>query len=143
MLSAISLISHHWILVWLLIWLYLVPFTYATSPQHSFPNITFGLFSDTVQSNFGRDVSLATVLAILFTLVENPDLLNLHFRQQNPQCSGENKIQVSGWIIALVGSLVTQIGDIRTETLFSERELARQLDKRGKINLLSKKRLLV
>jgi len=134
-----SLVSHHWIFVWLLIWSYLVSFTYAASPEHSFPNIPFRLFSDTVQSNFGTDVSLATVLAILFTLVENPDLLNLHFRQQNPQYSGENKIQVSGWIIALISSLITQIGDKRTETLFSERELARKPDKKGKINLLSGK----
>jgi hypothetical protein len=109
------------------------------SPQHSFPNIPFSLFSDAVQSNFGRDVSLATVLAILFTLVENPDLLNLHFHQQNPQYSGENKSQVSGWIIALISSLVTQIGDKRTETLFSEREHAREPNKKGKINLLSEK----
>jgi len=64
-------------------------------------------------------------------LVENPDLLNLHFHQQNPQCSGENKIQVSGWIIALVNSLMTQIGDKRAETLFSERELGQQPDKKG------------
>lgn len=138
-LSAISLVSHHQILIWLLIWSYLVSFTYAASPQHSFPNIPFSLFSDKVQSNFGTDVSLTTVLAILFTLVENPDLLNLHFRQQNPKYSGENKIQVSGWIIALVSSLVTKIGDKRTETLFSEREFATALDKKGKINLLSKK----
>ena len=138
-LSAISFVSHHWLFVWLLIWSYLVSFTYAASPQHSFPNIPFRLFSDTVQSNFGADVSLATVLAILFTLVDNPDLLNLHFRQQNPLYSGENKIQVSGWIIALIGSLMTQIGDRRTETLFSERELAREPDKKGKINLLSGK----
>ena len=135
-LSAISLVSHHWILVWLLIWSYLVLFTYAASP---FPNIPFSLFSDTVQSNFGPDVSLATVLAILFTLVENPDLLNLHFCQQNPQYSGENKIQVSGWIIALISSLVTQIGAKRTDTLFSERELAKEPDKKGKFNLLSRK----
>ena len=138
-LSAISLVSHHWILVWLLIWSYLVSFTYAASPQHPFPNIPFSLFSDTVQSNFGTDVSLATVLTILSTLVENPDLLNLHFRQQNPNYSGENEIQVSGWIIALISSLITQIGDKRTETLFSKRELATKPDKKGKINLLSRK----
>ena len=137
--SAISLISHHWILVWLLIWSHLVSFTYAAPPQSSFPNIPFSIFSDLVQSNFGPDISLATVLAILFTLVENPDLLNLHFRQQNPQYSGENKIQVSGWIIALISSLVTKIGDERTETLFSERELAKGPDKKGKINMLSGK----
>ena len=138
-LSAISLISHHWILIWLLIWSYLVSFTYATSPQQSFPNIPFSVFSNTIQSNFGTDVSLTTVLTILFTLVENPDLLNLHFRQQNPQFSGENKVQVSGWIIALVSSLAMQIGDKRTETLFSERELAQEPDKKRKINLLSGK----
>ena len=138
-LSAISLVSHHWIIIWLLIWSYPVSFTYAASPQQSFPNIPFSLFSDTVQSNFGTDVSLATVLTILFTLVENPDLLNLHFRQQNPNYSGENKIQVSGWIIALVSSLITQIGDKRTETLFSERELVTEPDKKQKFNLLSRK----
>ena len=126
-------------LVWLLIWSHLVSFTYAAPPQSSFPNIPFSIFSDLVQSNFGPDISLATVLAILFTLVENPDLLNLHFRQQNPQYSGENKIQVSGWIIALISSLVTKIGDERTETLFSERELAKGPDKKGKINMLSGK----
>jgi hypothetical protein len=116
-----------------------VSFTYAASPQHPFPNIPFSLFSDTVQSHFGTDVSLATVLAILFTLVENPDFLNLHFRQKNPQCSGENKTQVSGWIIALVNSLMTKIGDKRAETLFSERELGRHPDKEAQINLLSRK----
>jgi hypothetical protein len=130
--SVISLVSHHWIIIWLLIWSYLVSFTYAASPQQSFSNIPFNLFSDTVQSNFGTDVSLATVLTILFTLVENPDLLNLHFRQQNPNYSGENKIQVSGWIIALVSSLITQIGDKRTETQFSERELVTEPDKKQK-----------
>lgn len=122
-----------------MIWSHLVSFTYAAPPQSSFPNIPFSIFSDLVQSNFGPDISLATVLAILFTLVENPDLLNLHFRQQNPQYSGENKIQVSGWIIALISSLVTKIGDERTETLFSERELAKGPDKKGKINMLSGK----
>jgi hypothetical protein len=132
-------VSHHWILVWFLTWSSVVSFTYAASPQHPFPNIPFSLFSDTVQSHFGTDVSLATVLAILFTLVENPDLLNLHFRQKNPQCSGENKTQVSGWIIALVNSLMTKIGDKRAETLFSERELGRHPDKKGRINLLSRK----
>ena len=125
-----SLMSRYWILIWLLMWSSLVSFTYAASPQHSFPNVAFSLFCDTVQSHFGTDVSLATVLTILFTLVENPDLLNLHFRQQIPQCSGENKTQVSGWIVALVNSLVTQLGNNRAETLFSERELSQQPDKK-------------
>jgi hypothetical protein len=81
--SAISLVSQHWILVWLLIWLNLVSLTSATPlVQRPFPNIPFSTFSDTIQTMFGSNISLATVLAVTFTLFENPDLLNLHFRQQ-------------------------------------------------------------
>jgi len=129
-LSASSLLSQYWILIWLLIWSNLVSFSYAAPPQHPFPNIPFGTFSDAIQANFGSNISLATVLAILFTLIENPDLLNLHFRQQHPEYSGENKTQVSGWIIALINSLATQLGNKRTETLFSRRELAREVDEK-------------
>jgi len=68
LLSIKSLVFRHWILVWLLMWSNLVSFTYAASPQHSFPNIPFATFSDTIQSIFGPNISLATVLAILFTL---------------------------------------------------------------------------
>ena len=39
LLSIKSLVFYHWILVWLLIWSNLVSFTYAASPEHSFPNI--------------------------------------------------------------------------------------------------------
>ena len=127
-LSVISLTTHHWILVWLLIWSNMVPFTYAVSSQQSFPNILFSTFSNTIQSSFGPNVTLATVLAILFTLVENPDLLNLHFCQKNPQYSGENKIQVSGWMIALVNTPANQLGNKRTETLFS-RNLKTQIER--------------
>jgi len=62
-------------------------------------NNTFQIFysaADTIQSSFGLNVTLATVLTILFTLIENPDLLNLHFRQKHLQYSGENRVQVSG-----------------------------------------------
>ena len=63
------------------------------------------------------------------------------FIKKNPNCSGENKIQVSGWIIALVSSLVTKIGDKRTETLFSKGEIPTEPvpEKKRKINLLSRK----
>ena len=136
-LSPILLMTHHWILVWLLIWSNMVSFTYAVPSQHPFPNILFSTFSDTIQSNFGQNVTLATVLAILFILVENLDLLNLHFRQQNPQYSGENRVQVSGWMIALVNALVIQLGNRRTETLFSENEL--ENSEKGKPKFLAEK----
>jgi hypothetical protein len=138
--SAISLVSQHWILVWLLIWLNLVSLTSATPlVQRPFPNIPFSTFSDTIQTIFGSNISLATVLAVTFTLFENPDLLNLHFRQQQRICGDENKVQISGWIIALGNALVNKLGRKRTETLFSENELAREPDQKAKVDLLAGK----
>ena len=120
-------------------WSNLVSFTYAASPKHSFPNIPFATFSDTIQSIFGPNISLATVLAILFTLIENPDLLNLHLRQQQCKYNIENKVQISGWIIALVNALTNQLGSKRTETLFSGNELAREPDGKKKVDILAGK----
>jgi len=123
--STISLVSQHWILVWFLIWLNLVSSTSASSPmQQSFPNVPFSTFSDTIQLIFGSNISLATVLAVSFTSFENTDLLNLHFRQQQRICGNENKVQISGWIIALSNALVKKLGNKRTDTLFSKNELA-------------------
>jgi len=139
MSCALLLISHSWMLIWLLFWLNLVSPTYAAPLQQAFPNISFNTFSSAIKSTFGPDISLATVLAILFTLTENPDLLNLHFHQQHPEFSGENRAQVSGWIIALVNALTTKLGTKRTETLFSQKELQQNLDEKGKVNSLAGK----
>ena len=138
-LFLLSLVSHHWILVWLLIWSNMIFPTYAASPQRSFPNIPFSTFTNSIQSIFGPNISLATVLAILFTLVENPDLLNLHFRQQQRKFNVKNKVHVSGWMIALVNALVNQLGNKRTETLFSGNELAREPNEKEKVNILAEK----
>ena len=138
--SVISLVSQHQILFWLLIWSNLVSFTYAASPvQCPFPNIPFSTFSDTIQLLFGSNISLATVLTVIFTLFENPDLLNLHFRQQQHICHGENKVQISGWITALGNALVNQLGNKRTQTLFSKTECAKEPDQPEIVNLLAGK----
>ena len=138
-LSVLSLVSHSWILVWLLLWLNLVSYTYAAPSQQAFPNLSFDTFSAAIKSTFGSNISLATVLAILFTLTENPDLLNLHFHQQHPEFSGENRVQVSGWIIALVNALTAKLGTKRTETLFSDKDVRQNLDEKQKINCLAGK----
>jgi len=113
--------------------------TYATPAQHSFPNISFEIFSNAIQSTFGPNITLATVLVVLFTLIENPDLLNLHFRQQHPEFSGENQITTSGWIIALVNSLTAKLGDKKANTLLSEKELYRKHSKKDKTTILARK----
>ena len=128
------------ILIWLLIWSNLVLCASATSPvpQQPFPSIPLSTFSDTIQTIFGSNISWATVLAFSFTLFENPNLLNLHFCQQQQIYGDENKSQISGWIIALINALVDKLGNKRTETLFSENELAREPDKKVKVDLAGK-----
>ena len=46
--------------------------------QQPFLNISFKMLNDFVLQHFSSQVSLATVLMILFSLTENKDLLNLH-----------------------------------------------------------------
>ena len=74
-----------------------VPFVSAAPKTQPFPNLPFKVFSGFVEQTFGSDISLATVLLLLFTMTENPELLSLHARQQHP-AEGENKTVASGWI---------------------------------------------
>jgi hypothetical protein len=97
-------------LIWLFIWLYMALPVSALPSQNPFPNILFTDFSQAVTTTFGSNITLATVLAISFSLTDNSDLRNLHFRQQHPTESGENKIQIFGWITGLVNALSDKLG---------------------------------
>jgi hypothetical protein len=55
----------------------------AASDQNPFSNILFQAFSEFVNNNFNSQISLATVITVLFTLTNNPDLLNLYACQQH------------------------------------------------------------
>ena len=77
-----------------------VPFVSAAPKIQPFPNLPFKVFSGFVEQTFGPHISLATVLLLLFTMTENPELLSLHARQQHP-AEGENKTVASGWIHSL------------------------------------------
>jgi CxC5 like cysteine cluster associated with KDZ transposases len=89
--------------------------------ETAFPDLTFKAFSEFVFSHFGSWVSLATVLVLLFTMTENPELLSLHAWQQNPIYSEENNVQVSGWMKALAKALTNQLEE-KTQTLFKKSE---------------------
>ena len=65
------------------------PIVSAAPSTQPFPDIPFSIFSEFVQETFGSKISLATVLVLLFSMTENPELLNLHARQQHP-IKGEN-----------------------------------------------------
>jgi hypothetical protein len=60
----------------------MLPVTSASSVGAPFPDIPFKSFSQFISQNFSSKISLSTVLVIMFSLTENPDLLNLHARQQ-------------------------------------------------------------
>ena len=70
--------------------------TAAMSSEMPFPDISFNAFNKFVSKNFSSEISLSTVLLLLFTMTENPDLLNLHARQKHPQCTAEIKQSSSG-----------------------------------------------
>jgi hypothetical protein len=93
----------------------------ATLEQSSFPDISFQLFSTFIENNFNENISLATVLTMLFTLTNNPDALNLHARQQLKIFKEERSNQVSGWIKILAYALEEKLGKAANE-LFPKSE---------------------
>jgi hypothetical protein len=89
-------------IIWLAIWLGFFPCVLATgSTTTPFPDIPFHAFSQFILTTFNPDISLGTVLLVLFSLVENPDLLNLHARQKHPKLQNEKKIIASSWMKSL------------------------------------------
>jgi hypothetical protein len=103
-------------MVQLLIWMALIPPVYAS--QHDFPNISFQSFSVFISSTFHPDISLTTVLFLIFSLTENTDLLNLHSRQQQQIYSTERIIKYTGWMSALVNAVLNQLDQETISQLF-------------------------
>ena len=90
---------------------------YAAPTQAPFPNIPFHIFSDMIQKTFHPDISLATVLVLLFTLTKNTELFNLHACEQHPQFEGEKK--ASGWLLILAHILCAQFDQSTQNMLFT------------------------
>jgi hypothetical protein len=95
-----------------------LPLVLAFPEQGLFPDISFKLFSQFVEKEFSSDISLTTVLVVLFSLTENSELLNLHARQQNPASPGEKRLKSTGWIQALAHAMQNRLGK-EYLTLFS------------------------
>jgi hypothetical protein len=107
-------------IIHLLFWMALIPPVYAS--QRDFPNISFQSFSLLISSTFHPDISLATVLFLLFSLTENNDLLNLHSRQQQNIYTSEKGVKYTGWMSALVNALRDQLDKETTSHLFLDFE---------------------
>lgn len=109
-------------LIWILVWLAFLPGVTASHPTTPFPEIKFSVFSNFIASTFNPNISLATVLMVFFTLIENPELLNLHARQKNPQLSSEKSLISSAWMRALCRQLKGHLPDDGFVKLFKKKE---------------------
>jgi hypothetical protein len=117
----------------------LLPTTHALSTT-PFPDMLFTDFSQLIQDQFGAEITLTTVLTILFSLTNNPELLNLHARQQNPNplCSGELRQSVTGWMKAFLWSLQTRLGTTMDE-LFQPSDHSSHLSRDQHLTVAGKK----
>ena len=117
----------NWMMHFQVLWLFLVfgflPTTVAISGsgERPFPELPFKLFSDFIFTHFSSNVSLATVLLVLFTITDNNELLSLHARQQKSEYPGEYSVEISGWMKALANAMTNRLEE-RTETLFKKNE---------------------
>ena len=116
----------------------MLPVAYASQVESPFPDIPFRQFSEFISQNFSSKISLSTVLVILFSLTENPDLLNLHARQQYVRCQEENKIQLSGWIKGLACALKKQVDENQRRPL-KMKKVTKGMDEEEEIVALSLK----
>lgn len=91
--------------LWIAIIFSILPAVTALPKEDPFPDIPFKIFSQFIQDNFSSKISLSTVLVILFSMTDNPDLLNLHLRQQTPKCNGEKSFTVSSWMKCLARAM--------------------------------------
>src|ERR1700733_4405704 len=48
-----------------------LPVAYANPDQDPFPDVSFKVFSQFIMANFGSEISLSTVLMILFSMTNN------------------------------------------------------------------------
>ena len=81
--------------------LLLLPAVYALQEPGAFPDIPFNVFSDYISKNFNSNISLSAVFLIFFSLIENPDFLNLHARQKIKVLDSERATQATGWLKCL------------------------------------------
>jgi hypothetical protein len=120
--SFFCFLSSYSVLIWLLVWFTFLPCVTASQPTTPFPEIKFSVFSNFISSTFNPNISLATVLMVFFSLIENPELLNLHARQKNPQLSSEKSLISSAWMHALCRQLKGHLPDDGFGRLFKRKE---------------------
>jgi hypothetical protein len=102
-----------------------LPVVVAFQGSNAFPDVSFKVFSAFVENTFGPAASLSTVLLLIHTILENPELITLHARQQCPKYQGEHCSSDSAWIKPLIRALHDRLGE-KTNELFRRQEIGRQ-----------------
>ena len=80
----------------------LLPCAAAAPLEDSFPDIRFADFAKVVKLTFGENITLATVLMLLFSITSNTDILNLHGQQK---AVDSNNQVVTSWMAAFVRAI--------------------------------------
>ncbi|KAJ8701364.1 hypothetical protein PTI98_000160 [Pleurotus ostreatus] len=88
-----------WMVLSVLFLLGLLPCATAAPLEDPFPDIRFADFAKVIKLTFGENISLATVLMLLFSITTNTDILNLHGQQR--AVSSNNQV-VTSWMAAFV-----------------------------------------
>ncbi|KAF9040622.1 hypothetical protein BJ165DRAFT_1406678 [Panaeolus papilionaceus] len=104
----LALLSKSPSLVTLLAALYSIPLVIA-APTQEFPAITFAAFNQVILENFHADIKLDTVLILLFSILENPEVFNHHSRQKYKKVGAEHLASFNGWISAFSNTLLHQL----------------------------------
>ena len=106
--------------IWIFGALIFLPGVTALSDKATFPDLPFKIFNKFIKENFAAEITLSQVLLVLFTLTENPDLLNLHARQKNPKYEGETHSSLTGWIKCLACGLEEKLGRDKDKLFYNQ-----------------------
>ncbi|KAF8989618.1 hypothetical protein BDQ17DRAFT_1333964 [Cyathus striatus] len=117
---------------------YLWCLTLLAAGEQLFPNITFDVFSKFILSNFGENITLSATLVILFSMIDNVDLLSLHARQQNAKLAGDKNVDATAWIRLLARAIQEKIG-MDSDDLFDDYEINEHTTQTGRSILLGTK----
>lgn len=124
---------------WIICLLSAIPLVQAAPSESSFPDVKFEIFAKTIKTIFHSDISLATILVLVFTMIENSDFINLNAHRQSPIHANEGLAKVSPWLTTLAQILKVELGSDRFNTLFTPTEQTSQLNELSELKLISKK----
>ena len=115
-----------------------LPVAFAFSEPGPFPDISFKAFSSFIEGTLGPTVSLSTVLLLVLSTLENPELFSLHARQQCPKYEGEGRSSASGWVKHLARAVQDRLAD-KTDQLFRKHDIGKQSSSDQVLTIISAK----